>query len=93
MQHNVHLERFLRRLSRAVRRLGKPGAQVVLDAADQRFDDRHEAEGPSFNVRIPAFHLGEIAPFTREDLYGERGFDTEPAPDPTSASERAPHGA
>ena len=48
--------------------------EVDLDAVERRVDDdRREADGPVASVRIPAFRLGEVTPFTREDLYGERG--------------------
>ena len=78
MQLNVHVpkerERLLGRLEGAARRLGRPKNQVVLDAIERYLDDdRDEVRGSKVSGSIPAFHLGEVAPFTREELYSERG--------------------
>jgi hypothetical protein len=78
VQLNVHVpkerERLLGRLEGAARRLGKPKNQVVLDAIERYLADEEEGPGAAAGtVGIPVFHLGDVAPFTRADLYAERG--------------------
>ncbi len=78
MQLNVHVpkerERLLRRLEGAAHRLGKPKNQVVLDAIERYLEEEDEGRGrlPAY-AGIPVYHLGDVAPFTRADLYSERG--------------------
>ena len=76
MQLNLHVpkdrERLVSRLDSVARRLGRPKSQIVLDALEQYLD---QAEGePAWKIRqtgVPVFHLGEMSPFRRADLYDD----------------------
>ena len=76
MQLNLHVpkdrESLLGRLEGTARRLGRPKNQVVLDAIEHYLDEG-EAHLPGGRMEIPVFHLGAVAPFSRADLYDERG--------------------
>jgi hypothetical protein len=76
MQLNLHVpkdrERLVGRLDAAARRLGRPKSQIVLDALE-RYLDADEG-GPAWQIGqsvVPVFHLGEMPPFRRADLYDD----------------------
>jgi hypothetical protein len=79
VQLNVHVPRereaLIARLDHAARRLGRPKNQVVLDAIERFLAASALEEGVGRIEGIPTFHMGAGAPFTRGDVYADRGLE------------------